>query len=83
MASDSAAVAIGRRIASMRGYRRLTQSELGQSLGITKQTLSGYERGRHVPDATMVALMYEVLDCSADYLLGIVDDPFGVFQTRK
>lgn len=39
-------MSLGSRIASMRGYRRMSQEVLGNKLGVTKQTISGWERDR-------------------------------------
>ena len=64
---------IGKRLASMRGYRRLSQEQLGGFVGVTKQTISGWERERRVPDADNIVDLCKALDCSADYLLGLSD----------
>lgn len=42
---------LGTRIAAMRGYRRLNQESLGGMVGVTKQTVSGWENDRRKPDA--------------------------------
>ena len=67
----------GVRLASMRGYRRLSQEQLGGYVGVTKQTISGWERGRRVPDADAIVALCKALDCSADYLLGLSDELGG------
>lgn len=42
-------MSIGTRIASVRGFRRMTQDQLGGLVGVTKQTVSGWEPvGGHV-----------------------------------
>ena len=69
-------MSIGTRLASMRGYRRMSQEQLGGFVGVTKQTVSGWERGRRVPDADNIVALCKALDCSADYLLGLSDE-FG------
>lgn len=68
---------IGQRIASMRGYRLLNQEELGGLVGVTKQTVSGWEHGYRVPRADDIVRLCNVLGCTSDYLLGIADDPSG------
>lgn len=67
---------LGKRIASMRGYRRMNQEQLGGRVGVTKQTISGWENDRRVPDADAIVALCKALDCSADYLLGL-SDHFG------
>ena len=37
-------MSIGTRIVSVRGFRRMTQDQLGGLVGVTKQTVSGWER---------------------------------------
>ncbi len=41
---------IGNKIRIARRHMRLTQDELGFRIGVTKQTLSGWENGRSLPD---------------------------------
>lgn len=73
---------IGSRIASMRGFRRLTQDQLGGAVGVTKQTVSGWEHGKRTPDSDMLAKICRALDCSADYIIGLSDMPNGHFAGR-
>ena len=64
---------VGARIASARGFRRMTQDQLGGLVGVTKQTVSGWERDRRTPDADDLVNLCHALNCSADYLLGLTD----------
>lgn len=66
---------IGSRIASMRGFRQMTQDQLGGMVGVTNTTLSGWEHGYRAPNAQKLILLSKALGCSADYLLGLVDHP--------
>lgn len=68
---------LGSRIASMRGYRQLTQTVLGDMVGVSKQTISGWEHSRSMPDANDIRAMCKALGCTSDYLLGLADDPKG------
>lgn len=67
-------MSLGTRIASMRGYRRLNQDTLGGMVGVSKQTISGWEHNTSKPNADYIRKLCEVLDCSADYLLELTDD---------
>lgn len=67
-------MSLGARIASMRGYRRLNQDELGGRIGVAKQTISGWEHDTSKPNASYLRKLCVVLDCSADYLLELTDD---------
>lgn len=49
-------MSLGKRIASMRGFHRLTQDQLGGLVGVTKQTVSGWEHDRRMPDANDIIL---------------------------
>ena len=44
-------MSLGRRIASMRGFKTLTQEQLGALVGATKPTVSNWENDRRTPDA--------------------------------
>ena len=60
------------RIAAVRRAAGLTQEQLGEQLGVTRQAVSKWESGQTVPDAHTVARLCQVLHVSADYvLLGI------------
>lgn len=76
---STSSVSIGQRIASMRGFRRLTQEQLGGMVGVTKQTVSGWEHGKRTPDSDMLAKICRAIDCSADYIIGLSDMPSGHF----
>lgn len=67
-------MSIGRRITAMRGYRMLTQEELGGLVGVAKQTVSNWENDRRVPRANELKALCRALDCSSDYLLELKDD---------
>ncbi len=55
----------------MRQKRNLTQAELAAALNITPQAVSRWEMGISYPDIAMVPVISEVLQVSADELLGI------------
>lgn len=68
-------MSLGRRIASMRGFHTMTQEQLGGLVGVTKQTVSGWETDRRLPDANDLRELCRVFNCTADYLLELVDKP--------
>jgi transcriptional regulator with XRE-family HTH domain len=70
-------MSLGKRIASMRGFRTMTQEQLGGMVGVTKQTISGWETDRRVPDADDLRALCKVLNCTSDYLLEFTNDPNG------
>ena len=64
---------IGTHIARARKLRGMRQVELGAAIGVSDQTISNWEVGLRSPRADYVRRMCDVLDCSADYLLGLSD----------
>lgn len=68
-------MSIGRRITAMRGYRMMTQEELGALVGVAKQTVSNWENDRRVPRANELKALCKALECTSDYLLELVDEP--------
>ena len=60
------------RIAVIRKAMGLTQEQLGELVGVSRQAVSKWESGQTVPDALTVAKLCQALHVSADYvLLGI------------
>ena len=68
---------LGRRIKERRKLAKLTQTELGDAVGVRKNTVSDWERGMYKPDIQTVDDIARVLDVSAAYLLGFTDTPGG------
>jgi len=66
---------IGKRIAKIRKGLGLTQEELGKKIGIKRFMVSDYELGRVRLHDEMVARFAIALNVSADYLVGLKDDP--------
>lgn len=66
---------IGERLKQMREKNGLTQTELATAMGVAQQAINRWERGKL--DASLPALkdMARILGVSADYLLGLVDNP--------
>ncbi len=48
-----------------------TKSEIAKELGISKPTLSQYLSGKIFPSLTTFARLCEIIDCSADEILGL------------
>ena len=67
---------LGARLTHVREVRRLSQQDLAQRTGLKVQNISRLEKGHrvHVRSDTLLRLA-EALRCSADYLIGLVDDP--------
>ena len=57
------------RIAAVRRAAGLTQEQLGELLGVSRQAVSRWESGQTSPDAATLAALCEKLRVSADYVL--------------
>lgn len=64
---------IGLRIAAARKLQDMTQDELAEKIGVHKQTLWRWEAGKRAPNGGELRELATVLDCSADFLLGLSD----------
>lgn len=51
----------------------MTQVRLGIELGVSQETISGYEIDKAVPPADMLVKLADYLDTSVDYLLERTD----------
>ena len=64
---------LGRRLRECRGIN--PAKGIAEALGITQQTLTGYERGRAEPSCAMLAALATHYRVTSDYLLGLTDMP--------
>ena len=75
---------IGYRLKILRKQYHLSQINLGRLLGVSKVSISNYEKGLRTPSMKTLLAMMRVFDVSADYLLGrevnvvCEDDNFSV-----
>ena len=65
----------GQRLCEIRTQHHETQTELGKVIGIVKSRVSEIECGKNTTTAEKIALICEHYNISADYLLGLTDDP--------
>ena len=61
------------RLKQLRISKRMTQVRLGMELGVSQETISGYEINKAVPPADMLVKLADCLNTSVDYLLGRTD----------
>lgn len=66
---------IGSNIQSRRKMVELTQEQLAERLGVSRQTVTKWETGESTPDLANAAALAEVLDVSLDALVNF--DPQG------
>lgn len=62
---------MGYRIKTERLKRKLSQEELGNMLGVSKVSISGYEKGTRTPTLEIFVKIISVLKVEPSYLLGM------------
>lgn len=65
---------INLRIAELRKKKGMTQEDLAKLLDISPQSVSKWETRNAYPDITLLPKLSEILESSADYILGIDSD---------
>ena len=61
------------RLRTLRKQCNFSQQELADKMGVTKQTISQYERGVREPDFDSLAALCDFFNVSTDYILGKVN----------
>lgn len=60
---------LGEQIHALRTARNLSQVQLAERLGVTKQSVSNWENNNILPSVDMLKQIANFFRCSADYLL--------------
>lgn len=81
-AASAGRLLIPSRLRDARKVARLSQEELGALVGVTRQSVSAYERGDKVPEPTTFQKISQVLGQPVAYFTNGGGDGFGVFSTR-
>lgn len=71
------------RLKELRNNKQLTQSEFGALFNLSKQTISGYEKGDNDPPIDTLQKFADFFGVTTDYLLGRNDHQALVPKTRK
>ena len=61
------------RIEELREELHMTQVRLSVELGVSQETISAYEKGKHYPSVTTLIQLSKLLHASCDYILGLTD----------
>lgn len=59
----------GRFIAQLRKEKQMTQTELGEKLGVTNKTVSRWENGNYMPDIGLLQPLCEILGITVNELI--------------
>ena len=62
---------LAQRLSQLREEAKIPRQKAANDLGISRNSLEYYEKGKRTPDANMVARLAQYYGVSADYLLGI------------
>ncbi len=65
----------GRRLRQLRESRGLSIRRLAKLSGIDPSQIYRYESGEYSPTESVIRILAKTLNSSADYLLGLTDDP--------
>ena len=63
----------GIKLKRLRDEKELTQKELGELLGLTRATISSYERCALYPSVEALISICQFFNVTADYMLGLAD----------
>ena len=74
----------GERIKELRLARGLTQTELGEAIGIKKSAIYKYETGRvrNIPKSK-IEMLAQILKCPPSYLMDIEDETTKAYMELK
>ena len=61
------------RLRELRVQSNYSQQDLADKMGVTKQTISQYERGVRKPDMDTLTALCDIFNVSSDYLMGKSD----------
>ena len=61
------------RLRELRTQNNYSQQDLANRMGVTKQTISQYERGVRKPDMDTLTALCDIFNVSSDYLMGKSD----------
>ncbi len=64
------------RLKKLRELKNMTQVRLAIELGVSQETISGYEIGKATPPADMLVKLADILDTSVDYILNRTDNRY-------
>ena len=68
-------MSMGARLAQARRNQNLTQEQLAEKLGVTRQAVSRWESDTAYPETDKIVRMASLFGVSCDYLLGVSGEP--------
>lgn len=74
---------ISKRLKQLREDSGLSQSKIGQLVGVPQSSIYRYEQGQSTPSPKTFRWYADYFDVSLDYLFGRTDDPHGAHYEYK
>lgn len=62
---------MGERLQILRKQKRISQEQLAKRAGLSRSSISAYEKGMTIPSAEVIYELCVILDTTSDYLLGL------------
>lgn len=73
----------GDRLKELRKINNVSQTELGEFLGLTGNAIYSWEKGISRPDSDTIVKIAKYFNVSTDYLLGLNEDDYDKIQQLK
>ena len=71
------------RLQWIRDCKNVTQKEMAKALGIQQQQYALYEKGINIMPITYLRPICEYLNISADYILGLINEPKSLKDEKQ
>lgn len=71
------------RVLLLRKKYNISQSELGEAVKLSKQTINDIEKGRSKTTLDKAALLADYFNVSLDYLIGRTDEPVNPYVNKE
>lgn len=69
------------RIQQLREEQHMTQVRLSIELGVSQETVSAYEKGKHFPSVSTLIQLSQLFHVSCDYILGLSNSRYADFPS--
>lgn len=74
---------IGERLRMLRKNKGISQEKLADTLGLTKSTVSLYEKNKTEPNDKIKILLAQYFNISIDYLIGVIDEEVCYYSEKN
>ncbi|MBM6410807.1 helix-turn-helix transcriptional regulator [Lacticaseibacillus paracasei] len=66
-------MSFGERLKELRNEKKMTQSDIGKIINVSKASVSLYEKNERTPDQDSIKKLASYFNVSTDFLLGVTD----------